>query len=187
MNRLLALATNAFPVWVVIGGALALVEPRWFTWFAPYIVPGLAVIMLGMGVTLGVEDFRRVAKMPRPVALGFAAQYAIMPLMGWSVAHMMNLDTPFAVGLILVSCCPGGTASNVVTFIARANVALSVAMTACSTFTAVFMTPLLTTWLVGTRVEVDAIGLFWSTFQVVILPVAAGVAINRFFPARSGG
>ncbi len=182
MNRLLALATNAFPVWVVLGGVLALVEPRWFTWFAPYIVPGLAVIMLGMGVTLGVEDFRRVAKTPRPVALGFVAQYSIMPLMGWSVARLMNLDTPFAVGLILVSCCPGGTASNVVTFIARANVALSVAMTACSTFTAVFMTPLLTTWLVGTRVEVDAIGLFWSTFQVVILPVAAGVAINRFFP-----
>lgn len=182
MNRLLALATHAFPLWVVAGGAIALIEPRAFTWFAPWIVPGLAVIMLGMGVTLSVEDFRRVAALPRPVALGFVAQYSLMPVLGWSIARMMDLDTPFAVGLILVSCCPGGTASNVVTFIARAHVALSVAMTACSTFAAVFLTPLLTTWLVGTRVEVDAAGLFWNTFQVVIVPVVAGVAINRFLP-----
>ena len=182
MNRLLALATHAFPLWVVAGGAIALIEPRAFTWFAPWIVPGLAVIMLGMGVTLSVEDFRRVAALPRPVALGFVAQYSLMPVLGWSIARMMDLDTPFAVGLILVSCCPGGTASNVVTFIARAHVALSVAMTACSTFAAVFLTPLLTTWLVGTRVEVDAAGLFWNTFQVVIVPVVAGVAIIRFLP-----
>lgn len=98
--------TNAFSVWVVTGGVLALVEPAWFTWFGPWIVPGLAVIMLGMGVTLTVAEFRQVFVLPRPVALGFAAQYTIMPFMGWSVAHLLRLETPFAVGLILVACCP---------------------------------------------------------------------------------
>lgn len=180
--KLSAILTNAFPLWVVTAGALALVRPGWFAWFAPWIVPGLAVIMLGMGVTLTTDDFRRVFVLPRPVALGVAAQYTIMPLMGWSVAHLLRLDTPFAVGLILVACCPGGTASNVVNYIARANVALSVVMTAVSTFAAVAMTPLLTKVLVGTMVHVDAMGLFWSTFEVVIIPVLAGVMVNHFFP-----
>lgn len=182
-RRLLAWSTHAFPIWVVAGGVLALWKPAWFTWFSgPWIVWGLAVIMLGMGVTLTVDDFRRIAVMPRAVALGFCAQYAIMPFLGWSVGWLLRLETPFAVGLILVACCPGGTASNVVTFIARANVALSVVMTACSTFAAVLMTPLLTSWLAGTRVKVDAIGLCLTTFQVVIVPVAVGVGVNRFFP-----
>lgn len=186
-QRVLAWLTNAFPVWVVAGGVLALFQPAWFTWFSgPWIVWGLAVIMLGMGVTLTLEDFRRVAVMPRPVVLGFLAQYTAMPLLGWGVGKLLELETPFAVGLILVACCPGGTASNVVTFIARANVALSVVMTAASTFAAVFLTPLLTKWLAGTLVQVDAAGLFWSTFQVVIIPVAVGVAVNRFFPRAVG-
>lgn len=187
MSKILAILTNAFPVWVVAGGVLALVEPSLFTWFSgPWIVWGLAVIMLGMGVTLTLNDFRRIAVMPRPVAFGFLAQYAVMPLLGWGIGRMLNLDAPFAVGLILVACCPGGTASNVVTFIARADVALSVVMTAVSTFGAVMMTPILTSWLVGSRVEVDAWGLFWSTFQVVIIPVALGVVVNRWFPRAVG-
>jgi BASS family bile acid:Na+ symporter len=120
--------------------------------------------------------------MPRAVLLGFAAQYTIMPLCGWAIAKLMALDTPFAVGLILVACCPGGTASNVVTYLARANVALSVVMTMVSTFAAVIMTPLLTQLLAGTLVQVDALGLFVSTLQVVIAPVALGVLLNRIAP-----
>jgi BASS family bile acid:Na+ symporter len=116
------------------------------------------------------------------VAAGFAAQFVIMPLAGWTVASAMRLETPFAVGLILVACCPGGTASNVVTYLARADVCLSVVMTMCSTFAAVFMTPLLTSWLAGTLVRVDAWGLFLSTFQVVVLPVVIGVWLNRRAP-----
>lgn len=183
MNRLLALLTNAFPVWVLGGGVLALFQPAWFTWFSgPWIVWGLAVIMLGMGMTLTLDDFRRVLTMPKPVALGFVAQFSVMPLLGWGIGRLLGLDTPFAVGLILVACCPGGTASNIVTFLARADVALSVVMTAVSTLAAVIMTPFLTQLLAGSRVPVDALGLLWSTLQVVILPVLAGVAINRFFP-----
>jgi BASS family bile acid:Na+ symporter len=183
MPRILTWLTNAFPLWVLAGGIIALFQPAWFTWFSgPWIVWGLAVIMLGMGLTLTIDDFRAVGRMPKAVALGFAAQFTIMPLLGWALGRLFALETPFAVGLILVACCPGGTASNVVTYLARANVCLSVVMTMCSTFAAVFMTPLLTSWLAGTLVAVDAWGLFRSTFQVVVLPVVLGVWLNRQAP-----
>ncbi len=187
MQRLLALATNLFPVWVVLGGVLALVHPPLFTWFNnAMVVVGLAVIMLGMGITLTFQDFKDVLKMPRPIALGFIAQFTIMPFLGWGIGKVLSLPTPLAVGLILVSCCPGGTASNVVAYLARANVALSVLMTMCSTFGAVFMTPLLTEKLAGTLVPVDAWGLFLSTVQVVVLPVVLGLLANRYAPNLVG-
>jgi BASS family bile acid:Na+ symporter len=183
MGRLLEFAANAFPVWVLAACAVALAEPRLFAWVSgDLIVAALAVIMLGMGVTLSVDDFRRVATRPAAVAAGFAAQFLIMPAAGWAVATGFALETPFAVGLILVACCPGGTASNVVTYIARADVALSVVMTASSTLGAVVLTPLLTQALAGRLVEVDGWGLFASTLEVVVLPVAVGVAVNRFCP-----
>ena len=183
MNRIFAFATNLFPIWVLLGGALALAHPAWFTWFTgEFITYGLAVIMLGMGITLTVDDFKRVLKMPRAVAIGFVAHYAIMPFLGWSIAHLLKLETPFAVGLILVACCPCGTASNVVNYLARSNVALSVLMTMCSTLGAIVMTPLLTKWLAGKYVPVDALGLFLSTVKIVLAPVIGGVLLNRYAP-----
>jgi BASS family bile acid:Na+ symporter len=175
--------TNLFPLWVLLGSLAAFTYPPAFTWFrGTLIVWGLAVIMLGMGITLTVEEFRGVLAAPRPVLLGVGAQFVIMPLAGWSVAHLLALDAPLAVGLILVACCPGGTASNVVSYIARVNVALSVLMTMCSTIAAVALTPLLTSVLAGTYVHVDGWGLFRSTVQVVLLPVVAGVVLNRRVP-----
>ncbi|MEX0668884.1 MAG: bile acid:sodium symporter family protein [Pirellulales bacterium] len=183
MRRSLELVANAFPLWVLAACGLALAEPSFFTWFrGNAIVAALAVIMLGMGITLSVNDFTRVATRPLAVVTGLVAQFLIMPAAGWAVATVLGLETPLAVGLILVACCPGGTASNVVTSIARADVALSVIMTACSTIAAVVLTPLLTKLLAGRLVEVDALGLFVSTIQVVVLPVAVGVAVNRFLP-----
>lgn len=183
MKKLLIYFTNLFPVWVLLAGALALFYPKIFSWFrGEMIVWGLAVIMLGMGITLKVDDFKNILHMPKAVAAGFIGQYSIMPAAGWSIAHLLNLDSPFAVGLILVSCCPGGTASNVVTYLARGNVALSVVMTTCSTCAAVLMTPLLTKFLAGTYVPVDAFGLFWSTFKVVIIPIVIGVGLNSYSP-----
>ncbi len=183
MPQLLDRLANAFPLWVVIACGLAMVEPRLFTWFrGEAIVVGLAVIMLGMGITLSIDDFTRVATRPTAVAAGCIAQFLIMPAAGWGVATVLALPTPFAVGLILVACCPGGTASNVVSYIARADVALSVLLTMCSTLGAVLLTPLLTKLLAGQLVPVDAWGLFLSTLQVVVLPVAAGVAVNRSLP-----
>jgi bile acid:Na+ symporter, BASS family len=181
--RLLSALTNAFPLWVLAGGVTALFWPGLFTWFSgAWIVGGLAVIMLGMGITLSVEDFRRVGTMPRPVLLGLVAQYTIMPFLGWAVGRWLALEPAFAVGLVLVACCPGGTASNVVTYLARANVALSVVMTMVSTFAAVFMTPLLTRVLAGALVDVDALGLFLSTLEVVVAPVILGILLNRYAP-----
>jgi BASS family bile acid:Na+ symporter len=183
MPSLLNVLTNLFPVWVVLGGILALLNPPWFSWFAgPWITWGLAVIMLGMGITLSLDDFKSVLRMPRAVAAGFVAQYLIMPFLGWAVASGLKLPTGYAVGLILVGCCPGGTASNVVTYLARANVALSVLMTMCSTFGAIVMTPLLTTWLAGTRVPVPGWGLFVTTLQVVLAPLLAGLALHHLAP-----
>ena len=127
MHKILSTFTNLFPLWVVLCCAGALIEPAAFTWFdKTFIVWGLGVIMLGMGITLSVDDFRRAMSMPRSLAVGLAAQFILMPSIAWGIAHVLSLPVPFKVGLILVACCPGGTASNVVTYLARANVALSV-------------------------------------------------------------
>lgn len=181
--RVLAICTNLFPAWVLLGGALALVEPRLFTWFrGDLIVWGLAVIMLGMGMTLSVGDFRKVLAMPRAIAVGFVAQYTIMPFLSWGIARGMRLETPLAVGLILVGCCPSGTASNVVNYLARSNVPLSVLMTMCTTFAAVVLTPLLTKLLAGTYVEVDAWALFLDTVKVILAPLVIGLALHHGTP-----
>jgi bile acid:Na+ symporter, BASS family len=183
MSRWLNTFTNLFPVWVLLGVVAALFEPAWFVWFdRTWIVWGLAVIMLGMGITLSVDDFRRVFQMPRAIAIGFAAQYGIMPFLGWTIARGLALEPPLAVGLILVACCPGGTASNVVTYLARANVALSVLMTMCTTFAAVVMTPLLTKWLAEAYVRVDAWGLLLDTVKVVLAPLVLGLALHHVAP-----
>lgn len=183
MSRFLNVLTNLFPLWVLLGGIAALIHPPLFTWFRrDAIVWGLAVIMLGMGVTLSVEDFKRVLAMPRAIATGFFAQFLIMPFLGWGIAHLLKLDTAFAVGLILVACCPGGTASNVVTYLARANVPLSVLMTTCTTFGAIVLTPLLTKWLAGTYVAVNGWALFLDVVKVVLAPLLLGLALHHGAP-----
>jgi len=189
MPRILTWLTNAFPLWILLGSVAALCKPELVTWFAgPLIVWGLAIIMLGMGLTLTFADFREVFAMPRAGLIGVLCQFGIMPLLGWGVAELLGLadiDPHLAVGLILVACCPGGTASNVITYLARANVALSVLMTMTSTFAAVLLTPLLTKWLAGTLVKIDAAGLCLSTVQVVLIPVWLGLLANRFIPKTS--
>ena len=183
MLRMLNFFTNNFLAWTVLGGAAALFYPPLFTWFRqPFISIGLGIIMLGMGITLRGEDFKRIFEMPRQVFAGLLLQYTIMPALGYSIGYLMDLPAHYAVGLVLVSCCPGGTASNVITFLARANVALSVTMTAVSTMLAIVLTPLLTELLAGNRMEVDGFGLFLSALQVVLLPVALGVVLNRYLP-----
>lgn len=181
--NLFARLTNAFPLWVLVASIAALVHPPLFTWFkGPMITVGLGLIMLGMGLTLRLEDFRGVVRQPVQVAVGVGLQYTVMPALGWGLGYVFGLSTELAVGLALVACCPGGTASNVIAYLARADLALSVTLTACSTLLAAVMTPTLTTLLAGSRVGVDTLGLFVSTVQVVLLPVAAGVLLNRFAP-----
>jgi len=180
-DHLLQRLTNAFPLWVLAASVLALIYPPAFTWFSGGMITwGLGFIMLGMGLTLTLDDFKRIVQYPRPVLLGIALQYTVMPFLGYTLGYLFHLPVPLAVGLVLVSCCPGGTASNVITFLAGADVALSVTMTATSTILAVVMTPMLTAFLAGSRVDVDAMGLFISTVKVVIVPVLAGILMNRF-------
>ncbi|NIY17254.1 MAG: bile acid:sodium symporter family protein [Nitrospinaceae bacterium] len=175
---------------MVLGAGLALWEPATATWFRPTWIPFfLGIIMLSMGLTLTGRDFLRILEIPGTVLLGVVLQYSIMPLLALALAHGFHLPMDFVIGLVLVGCCPGGTASNVVCFIARLNVALSVTLTTCSTLLAVLMTPVLTTWLVesisetmtGAAIEVDTLGLLVKTFYVVILPVTAGIGLNHFF------
>ncbi len=174
--------TNAFPVWVIGAGVLAMLFPPALTWFhGPWITYGLGVIMLGMGLTLKVQDFKRILIYPKWILLGVVLQYTVMPFAGLALATIFELPKMMAVGLILVASCPGGTASNVVAFIAKANVALSVSMTAISTLAAIFMTPLLTDYLVGSRLDVDAWKLFIGTVKVVLVPILLGVSLNTFF------
>jgi len=173
-------AAAAFPLWVVLGCAWAWWRPEDWTWFKPWIAPGLGVIMLGMGLTLRWADFAAVAKRPKAVGIGVLAQFVIMPLTGWGIAALFGLERGLALGLILVACCPGGTASNVIAYLARANVALSVLMTMCSTLTAVLATPWLTKWLAGRYMPVDPWELFRSMVVIVLLPLVAGVIINSF-------
>jgi BASS family bile acid:Na+ symporter len=120
--------------------------------------------------------------MPGSVALGFIAQYTIMPLSGWAIATVLRLEPGLAVGLILVASCPGGMASNLITYLARANVALSVVLTLCSTVLAFFFTPMWTSMLAGSRVSVDVVGLSLSALQLTVLPVTLGVLIRWKFP-----
>lgn len=183
MQRILAIFTNLFPLWVILCCAGALIEPAAFTWVnKTLIIWGLGIIMLGMGITLSLDDFKKVLVMPRSVATGLAAQFILMPLCAWTIAHVLALPVPFKVGLILVACCPGGTASNVVTYLARANVALSVLMTMCSTAAAIVLTPLLTSWLAGEYVPVDGWQLFFSMVKIVLLPLVLGVSLHHLFP-----
>lgn len=183
MKRFLDWFNNLYPVWLVGLALLAFFKPQTMLWFdRPWIFWSLAASMLGMGLTLSLEDFKAIGRMPGSVALGFAAQYTIMPLCGWMVATVLRLDAGLAVGIILVASCPGGMASNMISYLARANVALSVVLTMCSTMLAFFFTPMWTSLLAGKYVPVDAWGLCLSALQLTVAPVVLGVFIRWRLP-----
>ncbi|MCX8044011.1 MAG: bile acid:sodium symporter family protein [Desulfobacterota bacterium] len=182
MMRFLDVLTKGFPAWVVLASILSLIHPPLFVWFSGNFIPvGLGMIMLGMGLTLSLEDFKRVARFPGRVALGVILQYGIMPLLGWCIAALFGLPTSLAVGIILVASCPGGTASNVIAYLASADVPLSVTMTSITTVLAVIATPFFTALLAGSRVDVPVRGLLLTTALVILIPVSAGVILNKFF------
>lgn len=180
VRRFARYTTNLFAVWVVLFSVWAWFSPPSFAWVKPYIAPGLGIIMLGMGLTLTLDDLKRVVRLPGMVLLGTGSQFLIMPFLAWTVSQLFGLNNEVAVGLILVGCCPGGTASNVVSYLARANVPLSIAMTMVSTLFAVVLTPLLAELLASERTAVDAIGMLKSMLLIVLLPVVSGVFINHF-------
>ena len=175
--------TLLFPLWTLMGALLALLYPPLFTWFkGDLITLGLGVIMLGMGLGLTPQDFVRVGQRPRPVVIGVVAQFILMPSIAALLAFALHLSPPLAVGLLLVGCCPGGTASNVVALIGRADVALSVVMTTVSTLVAVVLTPQLTSLLASQYVPIDGGLLLIKVLQVVLFPVALGVLLKQGLP-----
>ncbi|MDP9998327.1 bile acid:sodium symporter family protein [Pseudarthrobacter sulfonivorans] len=181
-ERSARVAVTLFPLLILAGGAVALAAPAAFSGLSPWINPLLGIIMFGMGLTLTPPDFAIIAKRPVPVVIGVVAQYAIMPFLGWLVAMALSLPPALAAGVILVGCCPGGTASNVVSYLAKGDVALSVAMTSVSTLIAPLLTPVLALWLAGQYMPVDAGSMAWSIVQIVLLPVLLGLVIRLFLP-----
>ena len=142
----------------------------------------LGVVMFGMGLTLSLKDFKVVFSHPRDVLTGCLAQFTIMPLLAYALARLFRLDEALALGVVLVGCCPGGTASNVITYLARGDLALSVGMTGVSTLLAPLLTPLLTWALAGKSVDVDVASMFLSILWVVIVPIIAGLLVKRLWP-----
>ncbi|XP_073012936.1 sodium/pyruvate cotransporter BASS2, chloroplastic-like [Typha latifolia] len=184
----LATAASLYPLYVTVGGAVACVKPSAFAWFvergpASYSC-SLGFIMLAMGLTLELRDlFGILRDRPFSILFGCAAQYTIMPVFGAIISRALGLPPSLSVGLVLLSCCPGGTASNVVTLIAQGDVPLSIVMTVCTTLSAVILTPLLTKILAGAYVPVDALKLSLSTLQVVVAPILLGSYLQSTFPS----
>jgi len=163
--------------------SLAMYHPQYFKTAGDFklsklIIPLLQVIMFGMGTELSLKDFANVVKMPRGIIIGVVGHYVIMPLVGFSVAKLFNFPNEIAAGIILVGCCPSGLASNVMSYLARANLALSVSVTTISTLLAPFLTPLLMQFLGGGFVQIDFWGMVWEITKIVILPIAAGLAFH---------
>lgn len=178
-----SVATTLFPLWTVLFSVAAAKSPASFAWFTTeYFTAALAALMLSMGITLTPQDFLDVMKEPVSVAMQFTLCYAMMPALALGLGKLFKLDSALLAGMVLVGSINGGQASNLCTYIARGNVALSVLMTTATTLGAIFMTPLICKGLLGTVVPVDAVGIAFSTIQVVLAPIAIGMTTNKFFP-----
>ncbi|MEU3713967.1 bile acid:sodium symporter family protein [Streptomyces catenulae] len=171
-------AVTVFPLLVIAAGALGLLWPSHFTGWAPAVPWLLGVVMFSMGLTLTLPDFTAVARRPWAVGLGLVAHYVIMPGLGWLIATVLDLPPQLAAGVILVGCAPSGTASNVVTFLARGDVALSVSVATVSTVLAPLVTPPLTLLLAGQFLHVDAGVMVTDILKTVLLPVVAGLVVR---------
>ena len=168
---------------VLIVAALSLIVPASLAWISTFVInPMLGIIMFGMGLTLTEKDFKIVLSRPKDILIGCLAQFIVMPLLAWILTRAFSLPQELAIGVILVGCCPGGTASKVITYLAKGDLALSVGMTAASTLLAPLLTPLLVWLLAGTMVNVDTTGMLLSIVCVVILPIVGGLLCQRFIP-----
>ncbi|MBQ1168804.1 MAG: bile acid:sodium symporter family protein [Bacteroidales bacterium] len=186
MKRICKIIADYMGLLVLLSAGAALVFPGALGHLKPSLInPMLGVIMFGMGLTLKGEDFRVVFSRPRDVIIGCVAQFTVMPLLAFALSKLFALDEALMVGVILVGCCPGGTASNVITYLAKGDLALSVGMTAVSTLLAPLLTPLLVLLFAGRAVDVNVVGMLLSILWVVILPIALGLLVRHLWPAVS--
>ena len=170
-----------FPLWAILASVFAYLQPEIVVGFKNWIIPLLILIMFCMGVTLKLEDFKRVGKNPKIIALTVVLQFLLMPFIAFSLSKVFNFSTDLMVGMILVGAVSGGTASNVIAYLAKADVALSITMTVVSTLLSIVITPLLTLLYVGQSIPVPATSMLFSILKIVFLPVVAGVVLNYFF------
>ncbi len=173
--------TTGFPIFAIVFSIFATRYPEFLIDYKPAIIPLLGVVMFAMGMTLTMEDFKRVLKSPKVIGLGLLLQYGLMPLLAFVIAIILGLPTALMVGLILVGTCPGGTASNVICYLGRGDVALSITLTAISTLLAVFLTPVLTWLYIDQEVPVPIINMMLTVLKIIILPVTLGIIVNRYF------
>ncbi|SAK92572.1 Sodium Bile acid symporter family protein [Caballeronia calidae] len=178
---MLARITRLFPLWAVLASVAAYCAPSSVTCIAPHVTTLLTIIMLSMGVTLSIDDFRRVFTRPAPVVAGIVLHYLVMPLAAWVIAKALRMPPDLMAGMVLVGSVASGTASNVMIYLARGDVALSVTISALSTLVGVFATPLLTRLYVDASIAVDVHGMLMSIVQIVALPIVIGLVVNHFF------
>ena len=168
---------------VLMVAVLSLFVPSSLAWIGTWVInPLLGVIMFGMGLTLSAQDLKIVLSRPKDILIGCLTQFTVMPLLAWGLTKAFSLPQELAIGVILVGCCPGGTASNVITYLAKGDLALSVGMTGVSTLLAPLLTPLLTWVLAGKNINVDVVGMLLSILWVVFLPIAFGLVIKAIWP-----
>ena len=177
---------KTFAIWVLLFAAIAMVLPEVFVWLKAYIPWMLGIIMLGMGMTMTVGDFKSVLQSPKAVMIGVLAQFMVMPGLAYVLCKLLQLPTEIAIGVILVGCCPGGTASNVITYMAKGNTALSVACTSVSTLLAPIFTPAIFYVLASQWLEINAISMLVSILQVVLFPIIVGLIIRSLFKKQVG-
>ena len=183
MKRFCKFVSDYMGVLVLLSALAALLFPETLGHLKPRLInPLLGVIMFGMGLTLKAEDFKVVFSRPKDVLVGCLAQFTVMPLLAFALTKIFRLEPALSIGVILVGCCPGGTASNVITYLSKGDLALSVGMTAVSTLLAPVLTPLLVWLLAGETVDVDVVGMLLSILWVVILPIALGLLVKRCWP-----
>ena len=183
MQRICDFIAKWMGVIVLMVAALSLVAPASLTWIGTWVInPMLGIIMFGMGLTLSAQDFKIVLSRPKDILIGCLTQFTVMPLLAWGLTKVFPLPQELAIGVILVGCCPGGTASNVITYLAKGDLALSVGMTAASTLLAPLLTPLLVWLFAGTMVDVHTSAMLLSIVYIVILPIICGLLCQRFIP-----
>lgn len=184
IEQLISYLTHYIGIVIIIFSILALMIPQAFAWATQYTSLFLGAAMFGMGLTIKADDFKAVFVKPKEIIIGCLAQYTIMPLVAWALCQLFHLDLDLAIGVILVGCCPGGTASNVITYIAKGDVSLSVGMTICSTLLAPIMTPVLVYLLAGTWVNVSIIAMIISVVKVILVPVLLGLILHQLLGSR---
>ncbi len=179
----------SFTAIILASVVLAMLHPEYFTTWGSFslsstIIPFIQLLMFGMGSSMSLNDFAAVVKSPKGVVIGVASQFVIMPLLGFTLSNVSNFPPEIAAGIILIGCSPSGLASNVMAYLAKANLALSITITSITTLIAPFVTPLLMKLFAGALIEIEVLKMMWDIFKMIIIPIGAGLLFNRLLKGK---